>query len=193
MTYGKLFAICTALALGACTTTTNYGWVEVNGPKQAPAPVVVVEAQPQPVDSDGDGVFDDTDQCPNTPRGTPVDATGCSCKASAQLQFAFNKAELTEEDRNKLDALIAQVGGPQFVSGEVAGHTDSIGSQEYNLKLSLRRAQAAVDYLVARGATRSSIKVSGKGYAEPVADNSTAEGRAQNRRVTLTRTDCGGQ
>jgi outer membrane protein OmpA-like peptidoglycan-associated protein len=184
-------AVLTALGLAACTST-RYDWARVDGPLGRPAPVVAAVPEPPPViDSDGDGVPDAMDLCPNTPRGTPVDETGCSCIASAQLQFAFNKAELTPTDMGKMDALIAQVGGPQFVSGEVVGHTDSIGSQEYNLRLSLRRAQAATDYLVARGATRNKLVVSGKGYSEPVADNSTDEGRAINRRVTLTRANCG--
>jgi OOP family OmpA-OmpF porin len=183
-----------SLALAGCVST-KYGWERVDGPLSRPAPVVAAVPPPPPpappLDSDGDGVLDGMDQCPGTPRGTPVDDRGCSCMADAQLQFAFNKAELTPADMGKLDALIAQVGGPQFVSGQVVGHTDSIGSQEYNLRLSVRRAQAATDYLVARGASRNGLIVSGRGLAEPIADNSTDEGRALNRRVTLTRTNCG--
>ncbi|MDR2214815.1 MAG: OmpA family protein [Nevskiaceae bacterium] len=179
-----------SLALAACVTT-KYDWARVDGPLSRPAPVVAAAPPPPPpLDSDGDGVLDVADQCPNTPRGTPVDARGCSCEASAQLQFAFDKAELSPGDIGKLDALIAQVGGSQFVNGNVVGHTDSIGSQEYNLRLSLRRAQTATDYLVARGAARSSLIVSGRGLAEPIADNATEEGRALNRRVTLTRLNC---
>jgi OOP family OmpA-OmpF porin len=186
-------AVLTALTLTACVST-RYDWVRVDGPVGRPAPVVAAVPPPPPpppvLDTDGDGVPDTMDRCPNTPRGTPVDATGCSCQSTAQLQFAFDKAELTTEDRNKLDALIASVGGAQFVSGEVVGHTDSIGSAQYNMGLSQRRANAAADYLVARGASRANFTVSGRGLAEPIADNATDEGRALNRRVTLIRANC---
>jgi outer membrane protein OmpA-like peptidoglycan-associated protein len=179
-----------ALTLTACVST-RYDWVRVDGPVGRPAPVVAAVPPPPPpppvLDTDGDGVPDTMDRCPNTPRGTSVDATGCSCQASAQLQFAFDKAELTAEDRNKLDALIASVGGAQNVGGEVIGHTDSVGSDEYNVALALRRSQVATDYLVSRGAVRSGLTVLGRGEFEPIADNATPEGRALNRRVVLSR------
>ncbi len=66
-----------------------------------------------------------------------------------------------------------------------AGFTDSIGSDQYNLKLSMRRAEAVRDYLVAGGIAASRIKAEGFGEADPVASNATADGRAQNRRVEL--------
>ncbi|MBT8072380.1 MAG: OmpA family protein, partial [Xanthomonadales bacterium] len=68
---------------------------------------------------------------------------------------------------------------------EVAGHTDSQGSAEYNLGLSERRAQAVADYLIANGANAGNITVKGYGESNPVADNGTKEGRAANRRVEL--------
>ena len=81
---------------------------------------------------------------------------------------------------------------PSFVSsGNAMSHTDSSGSDAYNQKLSERRAQAVVDYLAAKGVYPGRIKPIGMGLSKPIADNATEEGRAQNRRVTIRRTDCG--
>ncbi len=77
-----------------------------------------------------------------------------------------------------------------LIAGEAIGHTDSIGTEDYNLDLSRRRAESAVNYLAAQGVTESRITVRGMGESEPVADNATAEGRALNRRVVLRRLDC---
>jgi len=71
------------------------------------------------------------------------------------------------------------------------GHTDDVGDEAYNLKLSERRAQAVVDYLAAKGVASGRVTAIGMGETKPLADNSTEEGRAQNRRVTIRRTDCG--
>jgi outer membrane protein OmpA-like peptidoglycan-associated protein len=69
---------------------------------------------------------------------------------------------------------------------EVEGHTDSQGDDLYNLELSQRRAQAVVDYLVAKGVPRAQLQAQGFGETKPIADNRTKEGRAQNRRVVFT-------
>jgi outer membrane protein OmpA-like peptidoglycan-associated protein len=93
-------------------------------------------------------------------------------------------------DKTQLDGLIQAVGGPQFVGGDIVGHTDNIGGADYNVRLSLRRAQSVADYLIARGARAADIHTAGKGFSEPIADNATDAGRAENRRVVLTRA-CG--
>ena len=72
----------------------------------------------------------------------------------------------------------------------MVGHTDSSGSEAYNQGLSERRAQSTVDYLATKGIDSSRLKASGAGESQPIADNKTKEGRAQNRRVVLSRTDC---
>jgi OOP family OmpA-OmpF porin len=180
-----------AFTLSGCWT--RHDWRQVANPPPCvqcvePAPPVVAAVPvPVPVDTDGDGVFDNVDRCPNTPRGTVVDAAGCSCEVAVQLNFAFDKSELTPLDRSKLDGLIAEVGGPQNVGGRVTGHTDNFGSDDYNVALALRRSQSATDYLVSRGADRSGLIVLGRGEFEPIATNATPEGRAINRRVVLTR------
>ena len=78
----------------------------------------------------------------------------------------------------------------KFVSGTVVGHTDSTGSEAYNQALSERRAQSAITYLETKGIEAGRLKASGAGESQPIADNGTREGRALNRRVVLSRTDC---
>ncbi len=155
------------------------------------APAVAAAAPRAPLDSDGDGVVDGVDQCPNTPRGERVGPAGCSCDVSIQLAFEFDSATLTAADKAELDRVAVRLQELKFVGGVAAGHTDSVGEEAYNLDLSKRRAQAAVDYLATRGVSASRISVTGYGETAPIADNATAEGRAQNRRVVLSRTDCG--
>jgi OOP family OmpA-OmpF porin len=72
----------------------------------------------------------------------------------------------------------------------VTGHTDSVGSDAFNQRLSERRAQAVVAYLESKGVGAGRLRASGAGESQPIADNGTEEGRAKNRRVELKRTDC---
>jgi outer membrane protein W len=166
-----------------------------------PAPVPVSAPPPPPpaaapvaakcADQDGDGVCDADDKCPNTPAGDRVGPHGCSCDVTIRTHFAFDSAELTAEDKATLDAAAVRLKELQFVEGTATGHTDNIGTAEYNQKLSERRAQAVVDYLASKGVYQGRIKAIGMGLTKPIADNATEEGRAQNRRVTIRRTDCG--
>ena len=175
------------------------GW-RIGKPKAVPvavaAPVVAAAVAapppppPPPADTDGDGVVDSADQCPDTPKGDRVSAQGCSCDVTRQLQFALNSAELTAGDKAILDEVVENLKRLKFVSGTVVGHTDSSGSEAYNQKLSERRAATVAKYLEERGIAAGRLAVSGAGESEPIADNKTAEGRAQNRRVVLKRTDC---
>jgi outer membrane protein OmpA-like peptidoglycan-associated protein len=158
----------------------------------AAAPVAAVAAAPAKcADSDNDGVCDSADRCPNTPAGDRVGPNGCSCDVTIRTNFAFDSAVLTAEDKATLDGVAKRLKELQFVGGVANGHTDSVGDEAYNLKLSERRAQAVVDYLAALGVAPGRVKAVGYGESQPLADNSTEEGRAQNRRVTLRRTDCG--
>ena len=116
---------------------------------------------------------------------------GCSCDVSVQLTFEFNSATLAASDKTQLDRVAARLQELKFVGGEAGGYTDSTGDDAYNLDLSKRRAQAAVDYLASKGVSTSRITVVGHGEANPVGYNSTPAGRTQNRRVVLRRTDCG--
>jgi OOP family OmpA-OmpF porin len=106
---------------------------------------------------------------------------------SASALFDFNRAILKESGKaalHELDETI-KARGAKVVDISIIGHTDSIGSEDYNMALSLRRAEAVKDYIVSEGIDPSIIKVSGEGESNPVASNATPEGRAQNRRVDI--------
>ena len=163
-----------------------------------PAPAVaaapVVEAPPAAcADTDGDGVCDADDQCPNTPAGKTVDELGCDCSFAMQLNFEFASAELTAGDVAQLDKIATVLSNPKVASigGSIVGHTDSVGSEAYNMGLSQRRAESVAGHLRAQGVETGAWTVSGMGESQPIASNDTAEGRAQNRRVDVTRTECG--
>lgn len=107
---------------------------------------------------------------------------------SAEALFAFDSATLSAAGKAALQALGDDIRakGASVVDIDIIGHTDSTGPEAYNQKLSERRAMSVRDYIVnERGVDASIIDVIGKGEIDPVADNSTAEGRAQNRRVDV--------
>lgn len=154
-------------------------------PEPAPAPA----ARPMPsADSDGDGVPDSRDLCPGTHRGVAVDDDGCERKGSITLEgvaFELNSAELTAESRPVLTRVAAELSKYPRLRVELQGHTDSSGSDDYNLKLSQRRALAVRDYLIAQGVPSGQLEARGYGETQPIASNATAEGRALNRRVVM--------
>jgi OOP family OmpA-OmpF porin len=102
------------------------------------------------------------------------------------VEFAFGSSELTDEGRVLLDELLIGLRENPLVGVEIAGHTDDVGDEEANLLLSQERASAVVEYFVARGEERARFVVVGFGESQPIADNSTDEGRARNRRIEFT-------
>jgi OOP family OmpA-OmpF porin len=100
-------------------------------------------------------------------------------------QFDFDKATLKPDGKRLLDEAVRTLKDKPDMNVSVEGHTDSVGSDAYNQKLSERRAKAARDYLVSQGVSASRITVVGWGESKPVASNDTAEGRAENRRVEV--------
>ena len=104
---------------------------------------------------------------------------------AADAFFDFDKSVLKPEGRAKLDDLVSKIQGINLEVIIAVGHTDSIGSDAYNQRLSVRRAEAVKAYLVSKGIERNRIYTEGKGEKQPVADNRTAEGRAKNRRVEV--------
>jgi outer membrane protein OmpA-like peptidoglycan-associated protein len=87
--------------------------------------------------------------------------------------------------QSKLDSIMGKLQDASVASIKVVGHTDSVGSDEYNLDLSQKRASSVAGYLLGQGVAPNKVTSEGKGESEPVADNETEEGRAKNRRVEL--------
>jgi len=106
---------------------------------------------------------------------------------SASALFDHDKATLKDEGKAALHALDESIKakGANVVDINVIGHTDSDGTEEYNMGLSIRRAESVRDYMVSEGVGQAIIDVSGEGESNPVADNATREGRAENRRVDI--------
>ncbi len=104
---------------------------------------------------------------------------------AADAFFDFDKSVLKPEGKAKLDDLVSKMGGLNLEVIIAVGHTDSVGSDAYNQKLSVRRSEAVKAYLVTKGVEKNRVYTEGKGEKQPVADNKTAEGRAKNRRVEI--------
>ena len=156
-------------------------------PKKMAAPVMAPEPE---VDSDGDGVPDSRDKCPDTPKGIRVDSDGCPIKIEQKIsitlliEFDFDKAVVKPIYHNDIEKVANFMKAYPDKNVELEGHTDSIGTDEYNKKLSIRRAESVKKYLVEKfGAPASRITTVGFGESKPVATNDTPEGRQKNRRV----------
>lgn len=102
-----------------------------------------------------------------------------------ELLFAFDSFELSEDAKGILDKLIPVIEDVPDTKLKIIGHTDNIGGKNYNDNLSLNRAKSVASYLSAGGIDRNSIIEQGKGFSQPVADNTTEQGRAKNRRVEI--------
>jgi len=122
---------------------------------------------------------------PPAPPAVPAAPVSEKVTFAADAFFDFDKAVLKPEGRAKLDDLISKMGGINLEVIIAVGHTDSVGSDTYNQKLSVRRSDAVKNYLVSKGVEKNRVYTEGKGENQPVADNKTAEGRAKNRRVEI--------
>ncbi len=142
---------------------------------------------PLPVDRDGDGVYDDVDRCPDSEPGALVDEYGCQVVLTLLLQFDTNRADIRPEHIKDMDAAAAFINKYPGKKILVAGHTDSDGSAEYNQLLSQKRADAVRDYLIKNyNLEGTNIMARGYGESRPIADNSSAAGKQQNRRVEIS-------
>jgi len=121
---------------------------------------------------------------PKAPAAAPV-AAASKVTYAADAFFDFDKSVVKPAGKAKLDDLVSKVKGINLEVIIAVGHTDSIGSDAYNQKLSVRRAEAVKAYLVSKGIEKNRIYTEGKGEKQPVADNKTKEGRAKNRRVEI--------
>lgn len=147
-----------------------------------------VDANGCELDDDGDGVVNRLDECPGTAAGVQVDIKGCEIKEEITLEgvnFQTNSDRLVPGAESILSDAAATLRKNPTINVEVAGHTDSDGAADYNEGLSARRAQTVHDYLASNGIDVSRMTVRGYGEAQPIASNSSAAGKAQNRRVVL--------
>ena len=142
-------------------------------PRAAPAPV----AAPAPA--------------PVAPRAAPAPAPAAPATVATKVTYAadaffdFNKSVVKPEGKAKLDDLVGKIKDINLEVIIAVGHTDSVGSDAYNQKLSVARSEAVKAYLVSKGIEKNRVYTEGKGEKQPVADNKTAEGRAKNRRVEI--------
>jgi OmpA-OmpF porin, OOP family len=146
--------------------------VGCDGALVAPPPAAVVAPAPAPAAAPAPA------PAPQPPAATKV-------TYAADAFFDFDKAVLKPEGKAKLDDLVGKVQGINLEVIIAVGHTDSVGTDTYNQKLSVRRAEAVKAYLVSKGIEKNRVYTEGKGEKQPVADNKTAEGRAKNRRVEI--------
>ena len=123
---------------------------------------------------------------PPAPAPAPAPAVAASkVTFAADAFFDFDKSVLKPEGRAKLDDLVSKMQGLNLEVIIAVGHTDSVGGDAYNQRLSVRRSEAVKTYLVSKGVEKNRVYTEGKGEKQPVADNKTAEGRAKNRRVEI--------
>jgi OmpA-OmpF porin, OOP family len=122
---------------------------------------------------------------PAAPRPAPAAPVSEKVTYAADTFFDFDKSDLKPEGKAKLDDLVSKMQGMNLEVIIAVGHTDNIGTKEYNQGLSERRANAVKAYLVTKGVEKNRIYTEGKSFTQPIASNSTAEGRAKNRRVEV--------
>ena len=153
---------------------------------------VAVDANGCPLDTDGDGVPDYRDRCPNTLPGIKVNRRGCPLRKQEDLdylkkgiQYEFGSAKLLQSSYPVLDAVIVLLEKIPEVKLEVQGHTDIIGTEDFNQKLSEDRAHSVTDYMESKGIAADRLRAIGFGTRMPLADNVSDAGRAKNRRVEL--------
>jgi OOP family OmpA-OmpF porin len=139
------------------------------------APPAIVEAPPAPA-----AVAPPKPAAPVAPAPTAVKVT-----FETDTFFAFDKSVLQPAGKAKLEDLVSKLQGTDIEVIVATGHTDSTGTDDYNQKLSMRRANAVKAFLVSKGLPAERVFTEGKGEKQPVASNKTAEGRAKNRRVEV--------
>lgn len=166
---------------GACVVTSGRVLPECAGTKAAPAPAPVKPAEPAR---------------PAAPAPAPAPTPAPAAKPApasvrqavviqADALFDFDKSVLRPDGRKSIDGAIAKLGGTDLELVIATGHTDSVGTEQYNQGLSERRAAAVKEYLVSKGIPAAKVTTIGKGETQPVATNKTSEGRQKNRRVDI--------
>lgn len=140
----------------------------------APAPAPAPAAAPAPAPA-----------AKPAPAPAPAPVAAAKVTYAADAFFDFDKAVLKPEGKAKLDDLVGKVKGINLEVIIAVGHTDAVGADTYNQKLSVKRSEAVKAYLVSKGIEKNRVYTEGKGESQPVADNKTKEGRSKNRRVEI--------
>ena len=148
-------------------------------PKAAPAPAPAPAAAPAPAPAAAPA------PAPRAAAPAPAPAAATKVTYAADAFFDFDKSVLKAEGKAKLDDLVGKVKGINLEVIIAVGHTDSVGADAYNQKLSVKRADAVKAYLVSKGIEKNRVYTEGKGEKQPVADNKTSAGRSKNRRVEI--------
>lgn len=161
--------LCTSLLLTACSSNR----IQIN-----PGAYVTV-----------DGTDDGLEHIQRDFASASRTDAGITVVFESDVLFAINSSYLSEAAKKELDKLYALLENRPAKRLLVEGHTDATGTAEYNLWLSEKRAESVKDYLVSRGLPASIFEIKGLGQTQPVASNSTTEGRLKNRRVAITIVD----
>lgn len=193
----QLLAVAIASAAGLVSAQTVDNWMASGAPVRNNSDQCWRNSAwtPATAHPDCDGAIKVPERVTITLTQTPTPAPQASAPAAravaiklsfaADTFFDFDRAELRAEGRARLQELVAKLQRYNVEVVIVVGHTDSVGTDAYNIKLGDRRAQAVKNFLIAQGLDRNRIYTESKGEKQPVADNRTREGRAKNRRVEI--------
>jgi len=136
-------------------------------------------------DSDHDGVLDQNDQCAKTPSAYKVDEVGCPVKATINDHFKFDSDHIDSTATSEINTFAIFMKENPSYKATIIGHTDSVGTPEYNQQLSKKRAEKVKEALVGQGIEADRLTALGKGENLPIMSNVLKEGRAENRRIEL--------
>jgi OmpA-OmpF porin, OOP family len=170
----KVWLVLIALAFAAGCATEPEKPAPQPAPPPPPKPAPPPEPKPAPPP-------------PEKPKPEPEKPKPVAEKVTfaADVLFDFDKAVIKPEGKSKLDDISNKVRGVNLEVVIAIGHADSVGTDQYNQRLSVRRAESVKAYLVSKGIEGNRIYTEGKGEKQPVADNKTGEGRSKNRRVEI--------
>ena len=172
-----LILVALAFAAGCATEPAQPEPKPAPPPTPKPAPPPAPKPAPAPAPT----------PAPEKPKPAPEKPTPVAEKITfaADVFFDFDKAVIKPEGKSKLDDVTSKVGGINLEVVIAIGHADATGSDAYNQRLSVRRAESVKAYLVSKGIAGNRVYTEGKGEKQPVADNKTRDGRAKNRRVEI--------
>ena len=163
-------------ASGACVLSSGIEHPDCKPKAAAPAPTPTAPATPAAPSAPA---------APATPAGAAPKSVRQAIVIQADALFDFDKSVVRPDGKKSIDEALAKLQGVDLEMVIATGHTDSVGTDAYNQKLSERRAAAVKDYMVSKGIPSAKVTTIGKGESQPVATNKTAEGRQKNRRVDI--------